>query len=384
MLKISETSSVANTKIYWKRFAEWAIGLKRKYQQDLIFRTQWNIIGCIVLLGTSLLALVAYAFHYLYEELTRTILQGVIDQLSTGSAGDGADIAQAAQNAQMRNFVIVFAATALMATLVGYFIAKVALAPARNALLFQKRFIGDIAHELRTPIAIIKTNSEVSLMDTSLDPKVQRVLHSNIDELNRASEIINNLLTFSNWTRPEQMNFSSIDLGVVADAAIRSLRELAKKKRVEIIVYKKTPRMIYANSTAIGQIATNIIKNAISYTPARGKATVLIEPDYQGHILFVVQDTGMGIERKDLPHIFEPFFRAERSRNRQHGSSGLGLAIVSELVKIHHGKIAVKSAPNHGTTVTVSFPYYKNGDAAYSAKREQTEHPDEISAGFVA
>lgn len=343
-------------KISWKRFAEWVTGLRDKYRQDIFVRTQWNIIGLHVISGIFLLILISFAFQYLYEEVTQTIVDGIMGQLVAGTS-DGGEIVQASQGIQRRHFIIVFIATTAVTVLIGFFTARVALAPARNALAFQKRFIGNIAHELRTPLSIIKTNSEVTLMDAGLDSKLRATLKDNITELNRASEIINNLLTFNNLIQPEQPRFEYLDLGAIVDISLKKLHGFAERQKIEIQVKKSTPRTVYGNKTALEQIVTNLVKNAITYTLPGGRVSVGIRPDYAGNILLTVQDTGIGISQNDLFHIFEPFYRAERSRSRRWGSSGLGLTIVSELLKIHRGKISVRSAVNKGTTILISLPY---------------------------
>jgi signal transduction histidine kinase len=110
------------------------------------------------------------------------------------------------------------------------------------------------------------------------------------------------------------------------------------------------------NPTALTQVISNLLKNAINYTPPGGQITLAVSANPYGEIELYVRDTGIGIARKDLDHIFEPFFRAERSRTRAQGGSGLGLTITSELVKLHNGKISIRSTQGRGTTVTVSFP----------------------------
>ncbi len=110
------------------------------------------------------------------------------------------------------------------------------------------------------------------------------------------------------------------------------------------------------NTSALEQIITNVLKNAIHYSHHGGTLLVTLGPDYHGSVDFLVEDHGVGIKRQDLEHIFEPFYRADSSRNRASGGSGLGLAIVAELVKLHVGKIRVSSVPGKGTMVAVSLP----------------------------
>ncbi len=337
----------------------WVIALKTKYHQDLFFRTECNVIAFQILCTAALLVIVSATFNYLYENITDTLILSISRAALHSKTLSEKEILESLSSIKTRDFGIIFLFTAFVTTIFGYSVAHVTFAPARNALASQKRFISNIAHELRTPLAIIKTNSEVALLSSVLHTDTRRMIKSNIEELDRIADIINNLLSLNNFTKNQEISFTQIDLGVVVENAHKKLRKLAKGKQLEITIRKKGPFCVWGNTIALEQIVTNLLRNAIAYTAPLGRIVVSVEPDYQGNILLTVADTGMGISQNDLFHIFEPFYRAERSRNRESGSSGLGLTIVSELVKIHSGSISVKSAPNRGTVVTVILPYSK-------------------------
>jgi len=334
-----------------------------------------------ILFAVSLLALVTIAFNYLYKEVASALLQGIMEAISSSNGEDlsSDQILSSARSIKSQHLVVVFFSSSIITAIFGYIIARIALKPARNALATQKRFVSDIAHELRTPLSVIKTNSEVALMDKNLDPNVRKTLKSNIEELNRTSEIINNLLSLKNLMNPERISFVDIDLGEIVEVASQKLYNHAHKKQIEITIKKTGPRIVCGNSTALEQIVINLLKNAIHHTPQEGNITVTVGPDYEGNISLVVQDNGVGISENDLLHIFEPFYRTEQSRNRHSGSSsGLGLTIVSELVKIHSGRITIKSAPNRGTTVTVLIPQIKSSDDSVERRKF-----GQVSADFL-
>ncbi len=367
-------------KIYSKRFAGWAIALKNRYKQDPFFRTELSVISLQIIFAISLLVLVTIAFNYLYKEVAGTLLREILDAVNSNTPNlSSEEILGSARAIKTQNLVVVVFSSALITAIFGYIIARIALKPARNALNTQKRFVSDIAHELRTPLSVIKTNSEVALMDKNLDVNVRKTLKSNIEELNRTSEIINNLLSLKNLMSPERINFADIDLGDIVDIAAQKLQGLAHKKQIELTIKKTGPRIVYGNNTALEQIVINLLKNAIHFTPLGGNITVTVGPDYKGNISLLVQDNGVGISENDLLHIFEPFYRTEQSRNRHGGaSSGLGLTIVSELVKIHSGRITIKSAPNRGTIVTVLLPHVQS-DIGSVERRKLSE----VSADFL-
>lgn len=382
MLKILEENSIGMAlKIFWKQFVGLATGLKTKYFGDPFFRSEFNVILLQIVFAGTLVLLVGLYFDYVYRQISETIVSGIMLSIANGIKFSGADIAGHITDTKNSNFTGFIIITSLITITFSYFIAHITLAPVRNALKIQKRFISDIAHELRTPLSVIKTNTEVLLLDNKIESKLRNTMVSNIEELDRTSDIINNLLSFSNLIKPDRINFGAIDLRNVITAALAKMTDFAEKRKVILSSNIEGNFIVWGNATALEQIITNLLKNAISYTPVNGKVDLKAEPDYQNNAIITIKDTGIGIDNKDLAHIFEPFYRAERSRNRQHGSSGLGLTIVSELIKVHSGRITVKSELNKGTLVTVLLPRSNVKNKINNPKKESANN--EISLDFV-
>ncbi|MEY4602359.1 MAG: hypothetical protein RL292_300 [Candidatus Parcubacteria bacterium] len=355
------------------------IDLRSKYWNDIFFRTEFNVIFLQIIFAVVLSILVAVSFDYLYKDLLQALLEGITENIKNNGAVTGRDIVNSIQIVRAKNFLSFFSVAVSTTIIFSYIIAKMTLTPTRTALKSQKRFVSDIAHELRTPLAVIKTNSEVALLDESMDPEVRVIFEDTIEELDRVSSIINNLLTFSNLVQPEQIKFAAVSLGDVVDTSVKKLDELIKKKDIKVTVRKTSPYSVWGNMIALEQIVINIIKNAVNYNKIGGSVVVRVEPDYRGNIVLTVTDDGMGISAKDLNHIFEPFYRAESSRNRASGSSsGLGLTIVSELVKLHSGRIGVRSQLGQGTTVTIVLPYNKE-----ELKEAETASEDDVEVDFL-
>ncbi len=329
-----------------------------------------------------ILAIVAGAFSVLYHNISLAIVEGMQAGIASNTSGAIApSIVEELQQLKTENLGIIVISTVLTTALFGYIIARITLAPTRNALAAQKQFIGNIAHELRTPLSVLKTNTEVSLLENNMAPDVKATLESNVEELDRISEIINNLLSLSALVRPERVEFNSIDLSTVVSDVVEKFSALAKRGEHQVTVRKGPDTAVWGNPTALTQIVSNLLKNAITYTPRGGHIRVSVEPSPNNHVELIVQDSGVGIARKDLYRIFEPFYRGDPSRNRRAGGSGLGLAIVSELIKMHHGKVTIRSSVGRGTTVAVLLPGVagrgKVGDEAKS-----TSVPNEISVDF--
>jgi signal transduction histidine kinase len=327
------------------------------YRYDPFFRTEINVIGLQVAFGLVILGLIGTSYSLLYHDIAEAILQGVRDAHNATTLQDVApSIIKTTGAIRAVNMIGLIGAIILVTVLFGYIIARVTLSPARNALSAQKQFVGNIAHEVRTPLSVIKTNTEVALLGDNVSSEMRETLMSNIEELDRISEIINNLLSLSALVRPERMEFASVDLCDIATDVVQKFSQLARRNDQQITLRKSPDSHVWGNSTALTQIVGNLVKNAIVYTPRGGHIRITVEPAPNNHIELIVQDSGIGIARKDLFRIFEPFYRADPSRTKGAGGSGLGLAIVSELIKTHQGRITIRSAVGRGTTVSVLFP----------------------------
>lgn len=334
----------------------------------------------LVAFSVFLLTLVGIVIDYLYHDISLAIITGVRESIMASSTAPIAQTVPSINEIRTQNLSAITFITAAATIAFGYLLTRVALGPTRSALASQKQFIGNVAHELRTPLAVIKTNTEVALMAQQIADDTRAIMHSTIEELDRLSAIINNLLSLSSSVRPERIEFTAVDVSEIAEQVISKLENLARVRNQEITLRRGSSAYVWGNAAALEQVLMNIVKNAINYTGRAGRIAVTIEEIGESHVEIMVQDSGTGIARHDLFHIFEPFYRAEPSRNRASGGSGLGLAIVSELIKLHRGKITVRSAVGRGTTVIIALP---------AAPAPVTPHPvkdrkalDEVAVDF--
>jgi signal transduction histidine kinase len=353
-------STIRQIKTFFRPFAALGTGLFNKYRFDIFFRTECNIIALQVLFSVSILAAIAVGTRYFYADISRKVVEGIVMILQSENPSQNIAVNVARQiEYQQTDTLIMASAILIIVTLIfSYVLARLTLKPTREALATQKRFIGNIAHELRTPLSIIKTNTEVRLLDPDVPAQARKTHESNLEELDRASEIINNLLTLNTLVRPENIEFKSVNLREIVEKAVRHFKNLAHKKNITIEMHTEggMTHTVWGNATALEQIVGNLIKNALLYTRVGGSITILTRKALGGFIELSVQDTGIGIEKEDLDKVFEPFFQIESSRKRRGGGSGLGLAIVNELVRLHKGKIAIRSVPKRGTTVIINLP----------------------------
>jgi two-component system sensor histidine kinase CiaH len=368
---------------YWKRFAGLVTDSAHKYRYDPFFRTEVTIVVLQFAFATFLLLVVGVIATQLYHDVSVAVAEGINTALTPHSTPAVIGSSVIEDLSAMRSRTVMFAAGAIIVAtaIFTYIMTRIALSPTRNALASQKQFIGNVAHELRTPLAVSKTNLEVALMTPTLDESLKNSLVGTVEELDRASEIINNLLSLSASIRPERIEFSDVDLGTVVRGIMRNLHGLSESKHLELEARMSERRIVWGNTTALEQIVMNVIKNAISYTSDRGRILITMEPVHPDFIEFTVQDSGRGIAHKDLFRIFEPYYRADPSRKRD-GGSGLGLTIVSELIKLHNGRISVRSAEGRGTTVTILFPAGKQKVGISKNADPEHDNASEIAVDF--
>lgn len=346
---------------FLRRFGASVTALTDRYKGDPVFRVTTQVVLLQVVLTAILIVVLVGTYDYL-EATVRSVIMAQAQALN-GPGGLDAAITISRER-RVGIFVFVFVIVFLLTTFFTAIIANFALNPSRSTLSFQKRFIGNVAHEIRTPLAIIKTSTEVALFDPTLPQDIRETLEQTISELDRISETINNLLSFDSLTRPKVMQFEPVNLADIAKTVCDRHQDLAESRGITLSCTGVENALVNGNATALDQVITNLAKNALNYTPAdkNGQVTVEVDRALSGGYSVSVIDTGIGIMQKDLYHIFEPFYRADTSRARGigTGTSGLGLAIVNEIVRLHHGTITLRSAVGHGTTIKVTFPPYRD------------------------
>ena len=240
----------------------------------------------------------------------------------------------------------------------GGVIALFDLTPIRRLEMVRRDFVANVSHELKTPLTVIGGFAETLVDDDDLPPAQRRRFAETIQaHAQRMQRIVDDLLDISRiesggW----QPNPSTVDIGAAAGEATSALQDVAARKRITIDIRPHAgARTVFADPTAVRQILSNLIENAIRYTPDGGTVTVFTEPQ-PGGVHVGVRDTGVGIAAEHLPRIFERFYRVDASRTREAGGTGLGLAIVRHLVEAHGGRVRAESAVGRGTTVMALFP----------------------------
>ncbi|MES2931314.1 MAG: HAMP domain-containing sensor histidine kinase [Patescibacteria group bacterium] len=369
-----------------KPSAAWVTDLIDKYRYNLFYKTATNVVALQIVLALVSLVVLAWGIEYAQERTIATIGEKIVEGIFQDSPATTESLAETVRGVSQDAHFYGASALLILNIAFGLLIARFALWPTRNSLQFQKKFIGNIAHEIRTPLAIIKTNTEVALFDPKLPESVKETFDDTIVELDRISETINNLLSFDTLTRPRRMPFDAVNMGTLCRTIIERHEALADSRGVKLIEDIDEDCLVSGNSVALEQVVTNLVKNAVNYTPKDqdGSVTVTVAPEPGHKVMLSVKDTGIGIDQKDLFHIFEPFYRGDTSRARGigTGTSGLGLAIVNEIVRLHKGAITIRSTPGKGTEIRVVLPAAGAKTLSDPLQGASTGNTNEVSVDF--
>ena len=177
-----------------------------------------------------------------------------------------------------------------------------------------------------------------------------------MQKIDRENQIITDLLSLVKMDKTGQtMNISSVNINDLLEQTLKRLRPIANKKKVEVVMESFRPVIAEIDEMKFSLAVSNLVENAIKYNHENGWVHVSLNADHQ-YFYIKVEDSGIGIPEKDQPHIFERFYRVDKSHSREIGGTGLGLALVRSAVIAHRGSIKVHSSVGEGTTFTVRIP----------------------------
>ncbi len=334
-------------KNYWKRFGAWAIGS----EPNLFERARFKLTALYVSIIIIILIIFSLILYFSIAKNIRGNLEGEFSDNRAQELIIAKTVNDLRATIFLIDFVILFISSGL-----SYFLAGETLKPIQVVMAKQKQFIADASHEFRTPLAVMQTNLEIAAREKEWDQKKSReLILSTIDEVKLMTKLTKNLLTLLKFESKDEIYvFSRINLVEIIAEVVAKMRNIAIKNQIQLSTVRSTPALIEGDAEAIRELITNIISNGLNFTPAGGFVRITVDCR-DGKALVGVQDTGVGIAKEDLPHVFERLYRADKARSREDGS-GLGLAIADEIARKHRGAITIKSEPGKGTLVTIILP----------------------------
>ncbi len=255
--------------------------------------------------------------------------------------------------------IAAFAAAAFVALLLfaggGYILVRQSTIPIERTVEYMRRFMADAAHELRTPITVLRTRAEATLQRKRKPEEYERALVTMAEESERMGRIVEDLLLLARADSGErQPERARVFLDVLVRDVAGGAGVVAERRGVRLNVDQGGEAEVQGDPMLLRQLISNLLDNAVKFTPPGGQVSIGVAADGGGARL-TVEDTGPGITADQLPHIFERFFRGDPARSRADGA-GLGLAIVRWIADAHGARIDVASDVGRGTRIGVRFP----------------------------
>ncbi len=221
----------------------------------------------------------------------------------------------------------------------------------------RQEFVSNVSHELRTPITSMKVlaDSLISQQDVPIE-LYQEFMTDIAEEIEREDKIITDLLSLVKMDRTAaDLNITEVDIDALVELIMRRLRPIAQNRDVEVVYESVRPVTAAVDEVKMTLVISNLVENAIKYNKEHGWVKVKLDADHQ-FFTVEVADSGVGIPNECLDHIYERFFRVDKSRSREIGGTGLGLAITRSAILMHRGTIKAESIEGEGTTFTIRIP----------------------------
>lgn len=224
----------------------------------------------------------------------------------------------------------------------------------------RQEFVSNVSHELKTPITSMKVLADSLISQENVPSEIYREFMGDIGaEIDREAKIIDDLLALVKMDRKDQnLNYTAVDISSLLELILKRMRPIANKAQIEIVLETIRPVTAQVDEVKLTLAVTNLVENAIKYNNEDGWVRVVLDADHQYFEIKVI-DNGIGIPEESLEHIYERFYRVDKSHSRAIGGSGLGLAISKRAILMHRGKLEVESKLGEGTTFTVRIPLTK-------------------------
>lgn len=221
----------------------------------------------------------------------------------------------------------------------------------------RQEFVSNVSHELKTPLASMKVLADSLLAQEDVPSELYREFMTDIaDEIDRENKIITDLLALVKMTRTSaDMNVEPMDINALLELILKRLGPIAARANVKLVFESRRKVSAEVDEVKLTLALSNLVENAIKYNVDGGWVKVILDADHQ-YFSVEISDSGIGIPQESIEHIYERFYRVDKSHSREIGGTGLGLAITRNAIVMHRGSINVKSEEGVGTTFTVRIP----------------------------
>ena len=221
----------------------------------------------------------------------------------------------------------------------------------------REEFVSNVSHELKTPLASMKVLADSLLAQEEVPNELYKEFMQDITlEIERENDIITDLLSLVKMDRTAaDLNIRQVSINELLELILKRLKPIAAEKNVEVVLESFRPVTAEIDEVKLTLAFTNLVENAVKYNHPEGWVHVSLNADHK-YFYVKVADSGIGIPEEDQKHIFERFYRVDKSHSREIGGTGLGLAIVRNAVVLHRGSVKVYSKEGEGTTFTVRIP----------------------------
>lgn len=329
-----------------RRFVAWATDSKTEpFQKARLKLTLHYIVGMGILLAI---------FNFGVYGLFVSDLPDPIEPTLTATQRQAID--KAGERLE-RALLMVDGLMIIVVSGIGYYFAGRTLRPIEVMYRRQKKFVADVAHELRTPLAVLKIGAEATLAGQSTQKDYQKLTMDSLQEVNYMATTVNDLLFLARGDAMKTPTLARLNLTELVVKQTELMQPYAHNKDVILSQNCQAACFVRGNQMYLKRLLTNLLQNAIDYNKSSGTVTLSLTKTNHEVTLKII-DTGIGMDSSTLTHIFERFYKADQSRTIQSSGAGLGLSIVKEIVTSHSGQIGIQSQLGRGTSVSIIFPAY--------------------------
>jgi len=336
-----------------KRFAAWGTASRA----DPFFRARINLTVLYMVIITVVVVLLSTTLYTVHGNQLREAGGREGDRMGIDGGPAGEPLAERSLELLGRSIVVLDAFTIVIAGGLSFWLAGRTLRPIRDAVRAEQRFFASAAHDLRTPLAVMRTEIEVALRDQrpSLED-TREVLGSSLQEVERMTGLVEELLALGaggHGSRAQGRVQEPHDLSDLVETAAERFQGQAAARGLALTVDAAEPVVVAIDGPRVERALANVLENALKFTAGGGSVHVALQVS-RTHADVVVTDSGVGIAAEDLAHVTEPFWRADAARSTP--GAGLGLAIVHQVLTEHGGTLEITSHPGQGTRVRLRLP----------------------------